>query len=398
MKWALATVAFLLPNYSYAEPIIHSVSLPVDVNYLRGGQGSSQGNPYARSQVGGKVYVPRIDHELFRVVDIDAVLLFDWFLYGVAGGSSAWIEGSVSAHLWPEGWPSGPGITFGSTSAISYGRFQEGFFREPGDGIGFSGTHITDDWTFAANSSIPLDPTFFEYNDGNYWKGPYVEHDYFGDAYSQVAYSFCCFPDDYPPPGGMAASLVGYPEIEVTYTLEPQPGNELLQGLPVGGGPTEGRVSAGVHFNDEWTWPEDLELPDFLSFAGDYNQDLVVDYADYTLWASQFGGAGEADGNGDGVVDAADYTVWRDNLFGPSRGGGSRSIPEPRGSCLLACTVAIILQWRDRRLRRVAGDAAERSPQRITGAASTRQTLRAAADAFDPSHPFSLRLRVSARD
>jgi hypothetical protein len=48
---------------------------------------------------------------------------------------------------------------------------------------------------------------------------------------------------------------------------------------------------------------------------GDFNGDGVVDIADYTVWADNFGGAGPAgDGNGDGVVDIADYTVWADNF------------------------------------------------------------------------------------
>ncbi len=51
--------------------------------------------------------------------------------------------------------------------------------------------------------------------------------------------------------------------------------------------------------------------------AGDFNGDMLVDAADYSLWRSRFGStpaAGNYDGNGDGVYDAADYTVWRDTL------------------------------------------------------------------------------------
>jgi hypothetical protein len=49
---------------------------------------------------------------------------------------------------------------------------------------------------------------------------------------------------------------------------------------------------------------------------GDYNGDGVVDLADYTVWADNYGQTGSnvpGDGNNDGVVDLADYTVWADH-------------------------------------------------------------------------------------
>ena len=52
--------------------------------------------------------------------------------------------------------------------------------------------------------------------------------------------------------------------------------------------------------------------PNCLGVAGDYNQDGMVNQADYQTWRAAFGTANvAADGNGDGVVDAADYVVWR---------------------------------------------------------------------------------------
>ena len=52
--------------------------------------------------------------------------------------------------------------------------------------------------------------------------------------------------------------------------------------------------------------------------AGDYNQNGIVDTADYVMWrnarirlATPYSGA---DGNGDGVVNDADFSVWRNNL------------------------------------------------------------------------------------
>jgi hypothetical protein len=51
---------------------------------------------------------------------------------------------------------------------------------------------------------------------------------------------------------------------------------------------------------------------------GDYNEDRIVDEADYAFWKSHYGatsGAGlTADGNGNGVADAADYIIWRKHL------------------------------------------------------------------------------------
>jgi hypothetical protein len=48
---------------------------------------------------------------------------------------------------------------------------------------------------------------------------------------------------------------------------------------------------------------------------GDYNEDLVVDDADYSVWRANFGSTTivNGDGNASGVVDAADYVLWRKN-------------------------------------------------------------------------------------
>jgi serralysin len=78
--------------------------------------------------------------------------------------------------------------------------------------------------------------------------------------------------------------------------------------------------------------------------AGDYNQDGVVDAADYSVWRNSLGAVGSnlaADGNGNSRVDAADYGVWKSN-YGRSSGAGSGgvagggSVPEPAGLMLVA--------------------------------------------------------------
>jgi hypothetical protein len=82
-----------------------------------------------------------------------------------------------------------------------------------------------------------------------------------------------------------------------------------------------------------------------LNLPGDFNQDGVVDAADYVLWRNTKGQTGvglPADGNGNQIVDQADYDLWRAN-FGhtsqllvndnsPTGAAASRSsdvVPEP---------------------------------------------------------------------
>lgn len=57
---------------------------------------------------------------------------------------------------------------------------------------------------------------------------------------------------------------------------------------------------------------------DSLGVLGDYNQDGVVNTADFTLWRDTMGDVvanyGGADGNGDGLIDQGDYQVWKSNF------------------------------------------------------------------------------------
>lgn len=58
-----------------------------------------------------------------------------------------------------------------------------------------------------------------------------------------------------------------------------------------------------------------LEDPGLPELPGDYNGDLTVNLADYTVWRSQLGSETESfsgsDGNGDGMVNASDYHIWK---------------------------------------------------------------------------------------
>ncbi|MEN1679440.1 MAG: PEP-CTERM sorting domain-containing protein [Planctomycetota bacterium] len=75
-----------------------------------------------------------------------------------------------------------------------------------------------------------------------------------------------------------------------------------------------------------------LILDEDSLLAGDYNNDGVVDAADYTVWRDTLGEEvnprfGGADGDGSGVIDLADYELWAQN-FGQTATGFA-SVPEP---------------------------------------------------------------------
>jgi hypothetical protein len=87
-----------------------------------------------------------------------------------------------------------------------------------------------------------------------------------------------------------------------------------------------------------------------VSLEGDYNQNGVVDAADYILWRNSKGQSGAslaADGNGDGIVDDADYGRWRAH-FGETRSGAGSAlvslvnVPQPSSAMLLLTTLFLV--------------------------------------------------------
>jgi hypothetical protein len=80
---------------------------------------------------------------------------------------------------------------------------------------------------------------------------------------------------------------------------------------------------------------------------GDYNGDLVVDAADYTVWRNLLNTSvppgTSADGTGpggipDGFIDELDYTFWKERYGNTASGSGSLAyqlVPEPTASAIL---------------------------------------------------------------
>jgi hypothetical protein len=88
---------------------------------------------------------------------------------------------------------------------------------------------------------------------------------------------------------------------------------------------------------------------------GDYNNNGVVDAADYVIWRDHLGQSFTLPNDTTpGTVTQADYNVWRSN-FGASAGSGSGSlvadsaVPEPASVVLLVLGWAALLLCRPRR-------------------------------------------------
>ena len=79
--------------------------------------------------------------------------------------------------------------------------------------------------------------------------------------------------------------------------------------------------------------------------VGDYNENGVVDTADYVVWRNAGPTATLPNDGTPGVVDASDYAVWRSYVGRTASGGsvgiGTSVVPEPGGALLLLVAGAI---------------------------------------------------------
>jgi hypothetical protein len=92
------------------------------------------------------------------------------------------------------------------------------------------------------------------------------------------------------------------------------------------------------------------------ALLGDYNDDGIVDTADYLVWREHLGDPNEDNilnrGDGANGVDAADYDVWRQHygtLYAHGRGALAAAVPEP-AALFLAIAWALPILHRRRRL------------------------------------------------
>jgi hypothetical protein len=79
------------------------------------------------------------------------------------------------------------------------------------------------------------------------------------------------------------------------------------------------------------------------AFAGDYNDDGIVDAADYVVWRKRLGTHIPLPNEtaSPGVVDEHDFNAWREN-FGAMSGSSAadHSVPEPAASGLIMIAIS----------------------------------------------------------
>lgn len=88
---------------------------------------------------------------------------------------------------------------------------------------------------------------------------------------------------------------------------------------------------------------------------GDYNDDGLVNAADYIAWRRSVGQNGiglPADGSGNGTVGGEDYDVWRQNFGSPAALGGGAivtlGVPEPYSAVPITLSLILVYAHRSR--------------------------------------------------
>jgi autotransporter-associated beta strand protein len=105
----------------------------------------------------------------------------------------------------------------------------------------------------------------------------------------------------------------------------------------------------------------DLAVTVAAASDADFNDDDMIDAADYVVWRkfnptpAPDGAQGIGDANGDDDVDQDDYDEWRRNFATPSPGSGgsnSAAVPEPTTLVLASMAAMFVLRRRGRWIRK----------------------------------------------
>lgn len=133
------------------------------------------------------------------------------------------------------------------------------------------------------------------------------------------------------------------------------------QGGPFILAPTElANVSGDVLTFDDFVedipgWSPGNANPSLIGGAsellGDFNDDQIVDAADYTVWRDALASAGTLDNDGDtGIADAGDYDDWKNNFGATSFTTVSAgAVPEPASAALLGLAIVSAFSLNRRR-------------------------------------------------
>ncbi len=81
-----------------------------------------------------------------------------------------------------------------------------------------------------------------------------------------------------------------------------------------------------------------------VTLAGDYNQDGVVDAADYVVWRNHLGSVTSLPNDLTPGVDENDYLVWKENYGATVGGAVIATIPEPTSLALLSLGVLALMR------------------------------------------------------
>jgi hypothetical protein len=89
------------------------------------------------------------------------------------------------------------------------------------------------------------------------------------------------------------------------------------------------------------------QIPAPVTLAGDYNDDGVVDAADYTLWRDNLGGPAVTLANNphSGMVRSLHYTTWRANFGAIFSSLATATVPEPTSYCLGTLIVSFVFAF-----------------------------------------------------